>query len=102
VTPEVAVARTRSWLYVPGHRQGWIAKARSSGADVVIADLEDGVPPDAKDAAVALVLDVLTGAREGVPVWVRVDPSRLDDVTAVADAGAVGIVLPKSGHGAGR
>lgn len=91
------MARTRSWLYVPGHRQGWIAKARSCGADVVIADLEDGVPLDAKDAAVALVLDVLAGARDGVPVWVRVDPSRLGDVTAVADAGAVGIVLPKSG-----
>lgn len=91
------MARTRSWLYVPAHREGWIAKARSSGADVVIADLEDGVPLDAKDAAVALVTSFLREAPDGVPVWVRVDPSRLDDVTAVAKAGAAGIVLPKSG-----
>lgn len=90
------MARTRSWLYVPGHREGWIAKARSAGADVVIADLEDGVPLDDKDAAVALVVDALCGAPDGVPVWVRVDPARLDDVVAVAEAGAVGIVLPKS------
>ena len=91
------MARTRSWLYVPGHRQGWIAKARSSGADVVIADLEDGVPLDAKDTALSLVVEVLAGSSAGVPVWVRVDPSRLADAAAVADAGAAGIVLPKSG-----
>jgi citrate lyase subunit beta/citryl-CoA lyase len=90
------VARTRSWLYVPGHREGWIAKARSSGADVVVADLEDGVPPDAKDEAVALVTSFLGQSSGGVPVWVRVDPSRLRDVALVAEAGAVGIVLPKS------
>lgn len=91
------MARTRSWLYVPGHREGWITKARSCGADVVIADLEDGVPLDAKDAAVALVLEELRGAPDGRPIWVRVDPSRLGDVAAVAEAGAAGIVLPKSG-----
>lgn len=94
----------RSWLYVPGNREGWIAKGRRSGADVVIADLEDAVAPADKEAAVALVVAAL-GALEsspgpspdGVPVWVRVDPDRLQDVAAVVEAGAAGIVLPKSG-----
>lgn len=93
------MARARSWLYVPGHREGWIAKAQSSGADVLIADLEDGVPSNAKNSALLLVADSLrqAAAAGGVPVWVRVDPSRLEDVATVVDAGAAGIVLPKSG-----
>ena len=35
---------TRSLLFVPGHRQGWAAKAVASGTDAIILDLEDSVP----------------------------------------------------------
>lgn len=88
----------RSWLYVPGHREGWVAKARRSGADVVIADLEDAVPPAEKDAAVALVASALRATDDSaVPVWVRMDPARLQDLAPVVEAGAAGIVLPKCG-----
>lgn len=88
----------RSWLYTPGHRDGWVTKAMRSGADVVIADLEDAVPPQDKELAVALVVGVLQRqSAGGVPIWVRIDPDRLRDAAIVAAAGASGIVLPKSG-----
>lgn len=41
----------RSFLFVPGTRPERFAKAASSGADVVVIDLEDAVAPSDKDAA---------------------------------------------------
>lgn len=45
----------RSLLYVPAHKDGWVADAPSHGADGIILDLEDSVPTDEKDAARAAV-----------------------------------------------
>ena len=36
----------RSYLFVPGDRPERYAKALASGADAVIVDLEDAVPPE--------------------------------------------------------
>lgn len=92
------MSATRSWLYVPGDREGWVAKGQRSGADVVIADIEDAVAPAHKAAAVARVVAALRRQEpDMVPVWVRVDPDRLQDVGPVVEAGAAGIVLPKCG-----
>ena len=41
----------RSALFVPASRPERIAKARASGADAVIVDLEDALPPRHKDSA---------------------------------------------------
>lgn len=38
----------RSWLFVPGDSESKLAKAPDLGADVLIADLEDAVAPQAK------------------------------------------------------
>jgi malyl-CoA/(S)-citramalyl-CoA lyase len=46
----------RSILSVPGHIEKMHAKARESAADVVMLDLEDSVPMDAKEAARAQVI----------------------------------------------
>jgi citrate lyase subunit beta/citryl-CoA lyase len=48
----------RSYLFVPGNRPERFGKALASGADRVIIDLEDAVPPDQKAAA-----------REAVRAW---------------------------------
>ena len=40
----------RSYLFVPGNRPERFDKALARGADAVIVDLEDAVPPDQKDA----------------------------------------------------
>ncbi|EFC82355.1 CoA ester lyase [Parafrankia sp. EUN1f] len=49
----------RSWLYVPGSDATKLAKALDRGADALIVDLEDAVPPSGKDAARTLVRDWL-------------------------------------------
>ena len=53
----------RSWLFVPGHRQRMIDKALGLPADVLIFDLEDGVPEAEKDVARSRVAAALDGAR---------------------------------------
>ena len=60
-----AAALPRSYLFVPASRPERIGKARQSGADAVIVDLEDAVEPSAKPAAraaLAQAADALTGA----------------------------------------
>lgn len=56
-----AIARARSFLFVPASRPERFAKALDSGADCVILDLEDAVPPDQKDAARTQLADRLPG-----------------------------------------
>ena len=90
-------ASPRSWLFVPGNRAERFEKARLAGADTVILDLEDAVPPGEKDAARTAVVAHLDPAR---PIWVRVNAADTDwfagDVaTLAAHAGVAGIVLPK-------
>ena len=41
----------RAYLFVPADRPERFAKARASGADAVIVDLEDAVAPEAKASA---------------------------------------------------
>jgi len=89
----------RSWLFVPGHRQRMIDKALGLPADVLIFDLEDGVPEAEKDVARRRVAAALDGARGGSTQFVRVHEvgsSELDaDLQAVACTGLQGVVLPK-------
>jgi citrate lyase subunit beta/citryl-CoA lyase len=90
---------TRSWLYVPGDRPDRFAKATASGADAVILDLEDAVPPAGKDdarRAVAGFLEERAGEKRP-ELWVRVNAGEplVDDVREVLRAGPRGISLPK-------
>ncbi|WP_067186180.1 HpcH/HpaI aldolase/citrate lyase family protein [Microtetraspora niveoalba] len=89
----------RSYLYVPGDAPEKLAKALGRGADALIVDLEDAVPPAGKDAAREAVAGWLRTADHGpVEIWVRVNPGALrePDVRAVAAAPALtGLVLAK-------
>src|SRR5947208_1718188 len=49
----------RSLLYVPGNKLDWMLKAPKYGADALIFDLEDAVPPDQKAASRAIVRQAL-------------------------------------------
>ena len=49
----------RSLLFVPGHSARMMAKAATSGADVLVLDLEDAVHPDSKPAARQVVVEAL-------------------------------------------
>jgi citrate lyase subunit beta/citryl-CoA lyase len=75
----VSPRRPRSYLYIPGDRPDRLAKGLTRGADALIADLEDAVTPDHKDAALEHVDAWLADQHHaGAQIWVRVntDPGR--------------------------
>ena len=92
-------AAIRSLLFSPGSRPDMMAKAKRSGADSLIFDLEDAVAPGARAAARQAVAAALDDTDPSPPVFVRVNhPSTGEmaaDLDAVVAAGPYGIVLPK-------
>ena len=84
----------RSYLFAPGHNAKLLNRVFEAGADAVMLDLEDAVPPEAKGTARAMVAEALLDH----PAWVRVNaPQTLlceTDLAAVADR-AFGIRIPK-------
>lgn len=84
----------RSWLFAPGHNEKLLANVFDAGADAVILDLEDGVPPEHKDRARRLVAE----AAAGQTCWVRVNRAMTEacerDLELVGRA-AAGLRLPK-------
>ena len=96
----------RSWLFVPADSDRKLAKAKASGADVLILDLEDSVAPARRPAARGMVADYLRSARAsgaGPLIYVRVNP--LDggdweaDLAAVVAARPDGVIQPKPRSG---
>lgn len=90
----------RSALYTPGANPAVLFKAARSEADVLIFDLEDAVAPEAKVEARQNVVRALSEpALCARPIVVRVNgldtPWWEDDIRAVAQSGAVGILVPK-------
>jgi citrate lyase subunit beta / citryl-CoA lyase len=72
MTDRVKVAR--SLLFAPGHRPERFEKAARSGADVVVLDLEDGVPPAEKPRARAAIEQEWARLQAtGVPLVVRIN-----------------------------
>lgn len=90
----------RSSLILPVNVPRFVDKAGLRGADAVVLDLEDSVPPAEKAAARRLVRDALAPAgRGGAEVVVRVnnDPMLLwEDVEAAVHPGLDGLALPKA------
>jgi citrate lyase subunit beta/citryl-CoA lyase len=87
----------RSYLFVPGNRPERFAKAYSSGADAVIIDLEDAVPPGERAAARA---NAAAWVSPEHPVLIRVNGAASewfgDDIAMCRMPGVAGIVLPKA------
>jgi len=84
----------RSYLFAPGDNAKLLDRVFGAGADAVMLDLEDAVPPGAKALARRMVAGVLAER----PAWVRINAlgSRLAaaDLDAVAPL-AAGLRLPK-------
>jgi citrate lyase subunit beta/citryl-CoA lyase len=78
----------------------FVEKAYTRGADAIVLDLEDSVPPQEKASARRLVRDSLALAgRGGAEVLVRVnnDPALLaDDIDAAVHPGLDGLSIPKA------
>lgn len=90
----------RSSLILPVNVRHFVEKAFARGADAIVLDLEDSVPPSEKAGARRLVRDSLAPAgRGGAEVLVRVnnDPALLaDDIDAVVHPGLDGLAIPKA------
>jgi len=90
----------RSALYMPGANERALEKGRTLPADVLIMDVEDGVAPDAKEAARARIVAKLAeggyGRRE---IGVRINGIGMAwheaDIAAFSRARADTLVIPK-------
>jgi citrate lyase subunit beta/citryl-CoA lyase len=89
----------RSLLFVPGNKPRMHEKAAGSGADALILDVEDSVPPAEKPAARGMArasLDTIRGPARYVRVNAAGTPWLEDDVAAIVCDGLDGVVLPKA------
>ncbi len=91
----------RSVLTVPVIVQRFLDKAPSSGADVIVLDLEDSVPPAEKAAARLAAAKALPGLPRGrFAVYSRVNALTTglleDDLLAIVQPGLNGIILSKT------
>jgi citrate lyase subunit beta/citryl-CoA lyase len=88
----------RSLLFVPGDSARKFEKARTSGADALILDLEDSVAPNAKAEARKSVQAMLDQRAQGQTIFVRVNALTtgliLEDLAALVGR-CDGVMLPK-------
>jgi citrate lyase beta subunit len=95
-----ALGSARSFLFVPASDAHKLRKALATAADVVVADLEDAVSFDQKDAAREVVRDVLPGESSDALVAIRVNGADTaffrEDVALVEELCPDVLVLPKA------
>lgn len=91
--------RLRSILFVPLADERFLSRAHERGADALLLDLEDSVPPAQKAAARARLPEAARRlASLGATVMVRVNAAGellAEDLKAAAKVPAAAIVLPK-------
>ena len=89
----------RSSLILPVNVWRFVERAYTRGADAIVLDLEDSVPPREKAAARALVPEAIALAgRGGADVLVRINKAfelAVADLDAAVQPGLTGIVFPK-------
>jgi citrate lyase subunit beta/citryl-CoA lyase len=85
-------------LFVPGTRTNLLPKALATGADAIILDLEDSVPPAQKEEARELVSIELARSPEQL-TFLRINHPQLGildkDLAALAPHGAQAVMVPK-------
>ena len=90
----------RTELFVPGNKEDWMRKAPQYGADALILDLEDSVPPEGKAEARLLVKKMLHElGPAGQTLIVRVNRLETgltgDDLEAITCPYLYAVMLPK-------
>jgi len=89
----------RSRLYAPGNQPRLLVGIDLHGADCVLLDLEDSVPPSEKAPARILVKHLLCVVPFTDEVWVRINPLAVggrEDVEEILIGRPHGICLPKA------
>ncbi|MCU1358733.1 MAG: CoA ester lyase [Ilumatobacteraceae bacterium] len=95
----IALADARSFFITAGTNEEVLRQALASAAHAVVADFEDMVPPDQKAAAREVARRVFAEPTNCLKL-VRINAPDSDehaaDMTAMADMGLDGIVVPKA------
>lgn len=91
----------RTMLYIPSHKQKWVDKIPTFGADSVVLDLEDSVPDNLKVDARGIAASSIGKLRGcGSKLYVRTNKNRFaydfDDILAVVQPGLDGIIVTKA------
>ena len=86
-------------MFLPASNPRAIAKARISGSDLVVLDLEDAVKQEDKDSARSAAVEVVA-TDWSMPVAIRVNgagtPWHSLDVEAVAQSNAAFVIVPRA------
>jgi citrate lyase subunit beta/citryl-CoA lyase len=92
----------RTLLFVPGHKDRLLEKAPGSGADGLLYDLEDSVPPSERETARHRIREQLL-LKQPLPCLVRINglsdagaKVAEADLEAVVVAGLTAVMLPKA------
>ena len=101
--PTHPVNAARTFLFAPANRPDRYGKALDSGADAVVFDLEDAVPPAEKHTARATLASAWPRLRAaGIPILVRINPPGLPagaadlDWLSDLDGPPAGLMIPKT------
>lgn len=88
----------RCVLFVPVNNPRFVEKAWTRGADAIILDLEDSVPPSEKSRARSLVRDTIPKvARGGAAVFVRINKEFAEaDLRGAIWPGISRVIFPKA------
>jgi citrate lyase subunit beta/citryl-CoA lyase len=90
----------RSLQYVPAHVEKYVAGAHTRGADAIILDLEDSVPPAEKGGARAgLAAAARQVGQAGADVLVRIngpEPMAAEDIAAAVGPGVAALSIAKA------
>lgn len=90
----------KSWFFIPGSKDRFLAKAPEIKADIIIFDLEDSVVPKEKDEAREKIKPWLNNKDISAKKYVRVNEIDstffIDDIRELVNEGSDGFVLPKA------
>lgn len=93
----------RSLLFVPAHDERKLLKGLGCGADALIVDLEDAVPPGEKVRARGVCAEFVGENHAKLPLFIRINGLTtglaFEDLQAVVRARPFGIMLPKCESG---
>lgn len=91
----------RSWLFVPGHKEKMVQKSLGLDVDVIMLDIEDGVPHSEKNVARKFITQALESNMNsiGPSRFVRINAIGQQnmeiDLQTIIKPGIHGLVLPK-------
>lgn len=89
----------RTWFFVPGNNEKFLAKAKELAADVIIFDLEDSVVPDGKIEAREMILETLKNDDIKSKKYIRVNEIDslyfINDISSLISEYIDGIITPK-------